>query len=252
MPGSRWRSRTPTAGSLALTSVLALLSGAAELWAEKRASGTEHWQGKEIHYKVSGETSSDVQFRKGERECRITTIVDGRERTLTLKGEDIDVDGEHLDVGSYARISLNAERDFLIVSLVTTRSWGESTSGSASSQAASGTSTTTSEKTSRSESSGKSTDYLALGFTKLDDMQIRFRLKGGRSVDCSIATSPAERVITFDIDQGKNESTIVIKPGLVIVDGVRKTAGPVAQLLVTATNRSLTITADRTEIWSQD
>lgn len=252
MPTSECRSRTPTAGSLALASVLALLSGAADLRAEKRASGAEHWQGKEIHYELSGETRSDVRFRKGERDCRIIMIVDGRERTLTLKGEDIDVDGEHLDVGSYARVSLNAGRDFLIVSLVTTRSWGESASGSASRQAASGTSTTTSEKTSRSESSGKSTDYHALGFTELNDMQIRFRLKGGRSVDCSIATRPDERVITFDIDEGKNERTIVIKPGLVTVDGVSRTAGPVAQLLVTATNGSLRITADRTEIWSQD
>jgi hypothetical protein len=252
MPTSRCRSRTPTAGSLALASALALLSGAADLWAEKRASGTEHWQGKQIDYELSGETRSDVRFRKGERDCRITTIVDGRERTLTLKGEDIDVDGEHLDVGSYARISLSAERDFLIVKLATTRSWGESASGSASSQAAAGTTTTTSEKTSRAESSGKSTDYQALGFTELNELPIRFRLKGGRSVDCSIATRPDERVITFDIDEGKNESTIVIKPGQVIVDGVGKTAGPVAQLLVTATNRSLRITADRTEIWSRD
>ena len=252
MPTSKCRPRTPRAGSLALASVLALLSGAADLWADKRASGTEQWQGKQIHYELSGQTSSDVQFRKGERDCRITTIIDGRERTLTLKGEDIDVDGEHFDVGSYARISLNAERDFLIVSLVTTRSWGGSASGSASSQAAAGTSTTTSEKTSRSESSGKSTDYQALGFTDLNDVPIRFRLKGGRSVDCSIATRPDERVITFDIDEGKNERTIVIKPGQVIVDGVGKTAGPVAQLLVTAMNGSLRITADRTEIWSQD
>lgn len=252
MPTSRCRSRAPTAGSLALASVLALLSGAADLWAERRASGTEHWQGKQIDYELSGKTSSDIRFRKGGRDCRITTIVDGRERTLTLKGEDVDVDGEHLDVGSYARISLNAERDFLIVRLVTTRSWGASTSGSASSQAASGTTTTTSEKASRSESSGKATDYHALGFTELNKMQIRFRLKGGRSVDCSIATRPDERVISFDIDAGKNERSIVIKPGLVTVDGVGKTADSVAQLLVTATNGSLRITADRTELWSQD
>jgi hypothetical protein len=53
------------------------------------------------------------------------------------------------------------------VSFVTTRSWGASTAGAASSQAASGTSTATSEKASRSESSGKATDYLALGFTEL-------------------------------------------------------------------------------------
>jgi hypothetical protein len=231
---------------------LALLFGAADLRAEKRASGTEHWQGKEISYDLSGQASSDVRFRKSERDCRITTIVDGRERTLTLKGEDIDVDGEHFDVGSYARVSLSAARDFLIVRLVTTRSWGASTSGSASSQAASGTSTTTREKTIGSESSGKSTDYHALGFTELNDVQIRFRLKGGRSVDCSIATRPDERVITFDIDGGKNERTIAIKPGLVTVDGVSRTAGPVAQILVTATNGSLRITADRTEIWSQD
>jgi len=252
MPRSRCRSRTPRAGSLALTSVLALLLGAADLRAEKRASGTEHWQGKEISYDLSGQTSSDVRFRKGERDCRITTIVDGRERTLTLKGEDIDVDGEHLDVGSYARISLNAERDYLIVRLVTSRSWGGSASGSASSQVTSGTSTTTREKTSRSESSGKATDYHALGFTELNNVPIRFRLKGGRSVDCSIAARPDERVITFDIDEGKNGSTIVIKPGLVIVDGSARTASPVAPLLVTATNGSLRITADRTEIWSRD
>ena len=252
MPRSRGRSRTPRAGTLALSSLLALPIGAADLWAEKRASGTKHWQGKEIHYELSGQTSSDVQFRKGERDCRITTIVDGRERTLTLKGEDIDVDGEHLDVGSYARISLNVERAFLIVRLVTTRSWGGSASGSAGSQVTSGTSTATSGKTSRSESSGQATDYHALGFTELNNVPIRFRLKGGRSVDCSIAARPDERVITFDIDEGKNQSSIVVKPGLVIVDGSARTASPVAELLVTATDGSLRITADRTEIWSRD
>ena len=62
MPESRGRSRTPTVATLALTPVLALLSGAALLWAEKRASGTEHWQGKEIEYELSGKASSDAQF----------------------------------------------------------------------------------------------------------------------------------------------------------------------------------------------
>ena len=147
MRTSSCRSRIPTAGSILLTSVLALSSGAADLRAEKRASGTERWQGKDITYELAGQTRSDVQFRKGERDCRITVTVDGRERTVTLRDEDIDVDGERFDLGSYARISLNAERDFLIVNLVTTRSWGASASGSASSQMASGTSTTASEKT---------------------------------------------------------------------------------------------------------
>jgi hypothetical protein len=252
MPESRDRSRIPTVATLALAAVVALVSGAAHLWAEKRASGTEHWQGKEIDYELSGEASSDIEFSKSGRECRITMVIDGRERTLTLKDEDIVVDGEHLDVGSYARLSLNAERDFLIMNLVVTRSWSSSSSGSASSHATSGTNTTTSEKKSRSRSSGKSTDYLAFGFTDLNDMRIRFRLKGGRSVDSSITTGPEERVISFEIDEGKNQGTIAVKPGQLSIDGVRKTVDSDAQILVTATKSSLEITADRTEVWSRD
>ena len=252
MRTSGCRSRIPTAGGLLFTSLLALVAGAAALRAEKRASGTELWQGKEITYELSGETRSDVQFHKGERDCRIITTIDGRERTVLLRGEDVDVDGEHFDVGSYVRVALNAEREFLIVSLVTTRSWGANASGSASSQAASGTSTTTSEKTGRSESSGKSTNYHALGFTDLRGVPIRFALTGGRSIKCSIAPRPDERVIRFDIDEGNNESTIVIKPGLVSVDGVARTADPVAPLRVSASKDSLRITAGEKEIWSRD
>jgi len=81
-------------------------------------------------------------------------------------------------------------------------------------------------------------------------MPIRFALTGGRSVKCSIAPRPGERVIRFDIDDGKNESTIVIKPGLMIVDGVTKKTGPVAPFLVTASKDSLRITAGQSEIWS--
>ena len=250
MRTSRHRGR-PTAARLLLLA-LALASRVADLRAEKRASGTELWQGKDITYELSGETRSDVQFRKGDRDCRITMTIDGRERTVTLRDEDIDVDGEHFDLGSYARVSLNAERDFLIVNLVTARFWGASASGSASSQAASGASTATSEKTGRSGSSGTSTDYHALGFTELSGVPIRFRLTGGRSVKCSIAPRPDERVIRFDIDEGKNERTIVIRPGLVIVDGVARTAGPAAPLLVTASKDSLRITAGRREIWSRE
>ena len=86
----------------------------------------------------------------------------------------------------------------------------------------------------------------------MNDMKIRFRLKGGRSVDCSIATGPDERVISFDVDEGKNEGTIVIKPGLVDINGVRKRVDSDAQLLVTVTKSSLSITADGTAIWSND
>jgi len=239
-------------GALLLTTVLTLSSGAADLWAEKRASGTEHWLGKDITYELAGQTRSDVQFRKGETDCRITVTVDGRERTVTLRDEGVDVDGGRFDLGSYARVSLKAERDFLIVNLVTTRSWGASASGSASSLTASSPSNTASEKTGRSESSGKSTDYRALGFTELSGMPIRFALTGGRSVTCSITPRPGERVIRFDIDEGKNESTIVIKPALVIVDGVTKKTGPVAPFFVTASNNTLKITVDRRDIWSRD
>jgi hypothetical protein len=186
MRTSGCRSRIPTAGGLLFTSLLALVAGAAALRAEKRASGTELWQGKEITYELSGDTRSDVQFHKSERDCRIITTIDGRERTVLLRGEDVDVDGEHFDVGSYIRVALNAKREFLIVSLVTTRSWGANASGSASSQAASGT------------------------------------------------------------------STIVIKPGLVSVDGVARTADPVAPLRVSASKDSLRITAGQSEIWTRD
>ena len=245
-------SRTLTIRTLALSSVLVVLSEAADLRAESRASGAEDWQGKEIKYELSGEADSDIHFSKSTRECRITMTVDGLKRTVTLKDEDIDVDGEHLDIGSYASVSLNAERDFLIVNVVTTRSWSASTSGSASNHATSGASTTTSSKTSSSESSGRSTDYHSFGFTDMNDMKIRFRLKGGRSVDSSIATGPDERVIKFDVDEGKNERTIVVKPGLVDIDGVRKRVDSDAQLLVTATKSSLSVTADGTGIWSTD
>jgi hypothetical protein len=220
--------------------------------AEKRASGTEHWQGKEIGYELSGDVRSDVRFRMGDQDCRIIVTIDGRERTVILRGEDVDVDGEHFDVGSYVRISLNAQRDFLIVNLVTTRSWGASASGSASSQSASGAGAAAAEKTSRAESSGTSTEYLAFGFTELKAMPIRLRLKGGRSVECSLAPRPDERVIRFDIDQGKNASTIVVRPGLVIVDGDARTAGPGTPLLVTASRHSLRITAGQKEIWARD
>ena len=252
MSTSLRRCRPAPAGLLLATLLLVLHSGAVELRAERRTSGTEHWQGKQITYEISGQTRSDVQFRKGERDCRILMTIDGRERTVILRGEDVDVDGEHFDVGSYVRLSLNAQPDFLIVNLVTVRSWGAGASGSASSQAVSGTSTTTSGKTSRSESSGKSTDYLAFGFTELRDKPIRFTLKGGRSVKCSLAPRPDERVIRFDVVGGKNASAIVIKPGLVIVDGAAGTTGPAAPLLVTASNGSLRITTDRREIWSRE
>jgi hypothetical protein len=34
-------------------------------------------------------------------------------------------------------------------------------------------------------------------------MPIRFTLKGGRSVNCSIAPRPDERVIRFDVDEAE-------------------------------------------------
>jgi hypothetical protein len=252
MRQSRARSMTATAGTPVLGGALALLLGAAHLGAEDRTSGTEHWEGKEIRYELSGEAEPDIQFSKTARECRITVTIDGRERMVTLRDNDIDIDSEHLDVGTYARVSLNAERDFLIANLVTTRSWSSSASASESSQATSGSRTTSSEKSSRSESSGKSTDFHALGFTELNDMPIRVRLKGGRSAECSIAAGPDQRVIRFDVDGGKNEGTITIQPGTVSIDGVTKTFDRAARLLVTATKGSLKVTSDNTEIWSRD
>ena len=145
------------------------------------------------------------------------------------------------------------DRDFLIVNLVTTRSWGsQCVRIGEQPQAASGASTAAAEKTSRAESAGTSMDYLAFGFTELKAMPIRFRLKGGRSVKCSLSPRPDERVIRFDLNQGRNESTIVVRPGPVIVDGEARTAGPGTPLLVTASEDSLRITAGRKEVWSRD
>ena len=59
-------------------------------------------------------------------------------------------------------------------------------------------------------------------------------------------------MIRFDIDEGKNQSTIVVKPGLVIVDGEARAAGPGTPLLVTASKDSLRITAGQKAIWSRD
>src|SRR5512139_2358137 len=96
---------TPGPVGLLLTTLgLILHSGAVGMQAEQRASGTEHWQGKEIGYELSGDTRPEVRFRMGGQECRITVTIDGRERTVVLREEDVDVDGEHFDVGSYVRL----------------------------------------------------------------------------------------------------------------------------------------------------
>ncbi len=242
----------PATGALAVALAAITLAGPAGLGAEGRTTGTELWQGKEIRYELSGETESDIQFAKAAGECRITLVVDGRERTVTLEDEDIDVDGERIDVGSYSRATLNAERDSLIVNLVTTRSWSNSTSASTSGQATEGANTSKRSNTSRSQSSGKATDYHAFAFTSLEGRPIRARLKGGRSVDCAIAAGPDERTIRFDVDGGENRGTVVITPGQVRVDGATRPVDREAHIVVTATKSSLSITADGTEIWSRD
>ena len=241
-----------TSGLRILASAVALLAGAAGLTAQQGASGTEMWQGKTVTYELSGDTRPDIQIRKGERDCRIAMTIDGRVRTVTLRDDDLDVDGERFDLGSYARVSLNAGRDFLIVSLVVTRSWGASASGSSTAQTASGTLAATSGKTSGSESSGTSTEYYALGFTDLRGVPIRLRLQGGKSVMCSIVPGADQRAIRFDIDEGKNTRAVLVKPGRVIVDGVEKPAGPAAPILVTASKNALRITAGRSEVFSRD
>lgn len=245
-------SQTPIVRALVLGSVLTTMTGSGDLGAAERESGTDRWQGKEIAYELSGESDSDIRFSKSPRECRITTIIDGATRSVTLREEDIEVDGEHLDLGSYDDVSLSAARDFLILKLVTTRSWSASGAGSATTQATSGTSATSTSRTSRSQTSGRSTDHHAFGFTDLKGMKIRIRVKGGRSVDCSITTGTERRVIRFDVDGGRNEGTIVIRPGLLDVDGVRKRVEDDAQVLLTATKGSLSITADGAKVWSRD
>ncbi len=245
---SGFRSRFRAAGLLIPVSAVALLAGTADVAARQHASGTEVWQGKTVTYELSGGTRPDIQIRKGDQDCRVRITIDGRARTVTLKDDDVAVDGERFDVGSYARVSLNAGRDFLIVSLVVTRSWGASASGSSTSQTASGTLAKTRGKTSGSESSGTSAEHVALGFTDLRGVPIRVRLQGGRSVTCSLVPGADERVIRFNIDEGKNARTVVMKPGLVIVDGVAKSTGAGPPITVTASKNALRITAGRSEI----
>lgn len=252
MRTSGFRSRFGVAGLLMLASLLAFPGAAAGLTAQERASGTGVWQGKTITYELSGNTRPDIQIRKGGRDCRVTVTIDGRVRTLILRDDDLDVDGERFDTGSYASVSLNAARDFLIVGFVVTRSWGASASGSSTAQTASGTRATTSGKASGSESSGRSTEHHALGFTDLRGVPVRLRLNGGRSITCSIVPGADERAIRFDIDQGKNAHAVLVKPGLVVVDGVEKSTGPGAPITVTASKNAMRITAGRHEIFSRD
>ncbi len=248
---SGFRSRFRAAGLLIPVSAVALLAGTADVAAQQRASGTEVWQGKTVTYELSGDARPDIQIRKGDQDCRVTITIDGRARTVTLKDDDVAVDGERFEVGSYTRVSLNAGRDFLIVNIVARRSWGASASGSSTSQTASGTIATTRGTTSGSEASGTSTEYHALGFTDLRGVPIRFRLQGGRSVTCSIVPGADERAIRFNIDEGRNERTLVVKPGRVVVDGAEKPTGPGAPITVTASKNALRITAGQREIWSR-
>lgn len=241
----------PAAGSILIASAHVIAAGAAGPGAGQQIAGSERWQGKVISYESSGPTRPDVRVHKGERDCRIVVTIDGRERTVVLKGEDIDVGAEHFDVGSYASVHLSAGRDFLIVDLVVTGSWGAGASGSANAQTTSGSSAASAGKTTRSASSGTSTDYLSLGFTELDGVPIRVRLKGGRAVACSIMPGSSERVIRFDIDKGKHVRTIAITRGAVAVDGVSRPRGPATPVLVAASKDSLSVTAGGSEIWAR-
>lgn len=241
--------RTPVPRALALGSLLVAMAGSGSLGAGGPASGTERWQGREIAYDLAGPSDSDIQFSRSPRECHVTSTVDGVTRVITLRDEDILVASERLDTGHYDDVSLTVARDFLILGLVTTRSWSDSASGSARTEASAGSSHTTATRASESRSSGQSTHHHAFGFTELKGAKIRVRLEGGRSADCSITTGPDQRVIRFDVDEGENQGSLVIKDGLLSLDGVQRNVGHVAEILVTATKRSLRITADETEIW---
>jgi len=219
------------------------------LTAETTSDGVEEWNRKKIEYQLKGTDNSNITFEKYLEECSVRMDIDGVKRHILMKDDEIFVNGKKFDIGSYSKLSLNAEKDYLVVKIVKT--WNQSSTHSSESSFTNNLKTTSSKSSSSSKSSGKS--LLALGFINFAS-RIEFRFEGGDSIDNSINIDSGKCVIEFEIDKGKNGQKIVIKPSMIEIDKdqIKIVNNPKTSMSATKKKDSLRIKVDGKEVWAKN
>jgi len=213
------------------------------------SDGVEDWRGRKIHYQLKGREKPKITFEKNGQQCLVRLDVDGVKRHLLIKDDEIVVNEKKFDTGSYAELSLDGGKDFLIVKIV--KIWSHSSSGSAKSSSTNNFHSTSESSSSSSQSSGKS--LLALGFIEFA-AGIEFRFEGGDSVETRIQIDSGKCVIEFDIDKGKNKRKIVIKPSVIEIDNEQRKIvdNPLIALSATKKRASLRIKVNEKEVWARN
>jgi hypothetical protein len=224
----------------------------------KGASTKAEWNG--IPIRCSAEEGT-VRIDKAPGQCLVQMdFPDDAAHTVVIKSDELrlssdalGIDGQRIwEVGPCIEITIAGARDRLAVTAV------EQHSASGSSEASSGSSNNGASTSARSSSTSTSTstEVKSLEIATWNGKRIELSLEGGSSVESTINREGEHCRIELNVDAGKNKRAIRWEPPeTVTVDGKPlDTDGDYSRIVIEATRRSLTITADGVVIgrWEGD